>query len=120
MEVESSANTASRPGPFVTEGGGPLPGDAKVPGGTFMLGAAPDEPFVFDNEMWGHALELRPVAIARAAVTQAEYAAFGDDGATVGPNSGAPPAGTGARPCGRRHRCTGAGSASTLAPGSGA
>ena len=61
-------------------GGGPFPGDAHVPGGTFLLGAAPDEPFVFDNEKWAHPVELRPFAIARAPVTQAEYAAFVDDG----------------------------------------
>src|SRR5438876_546264 len=29
-------------------GDGPCPGDVQVPGGTFMLGAMPDEPFVFD------------------------------------------------------------------------
>ena len=60
--------------------GGPLPGDVDVPGGTFMLGSSPDEPFVFDNEKWAHAVELQPFSIARAAVTQGEYAAFIDDG----------------------------------------
>ncbi|MBI2509198.1 MAG: DinB family protein, partial [Betaproteobacteria bacterium] len=28
-------------------GGGPLPGDVEIPGGTFELGAMPDAPFVF-------------------------------------------------------------------------
>jgi iron(II)-dependent oxidoreductase len=55
---------------------GPLPGDVEVPGGTFDLGATPGEPFVFDNEKWAHPVELRPFAIARAPVTQAEFAAF--------------------------------------------
>ncbi len=61
-------------------GGGPLPGDVEIPGGTFMLGGLKDESFVFDNEKWAHPIELKPFAIARAAVTQAEYAAFADDG----------------------------------------
>jgi iron(II)-dependent oxidoreductase len=59
---------------------GPLLGDVEVPGGHFLLGAAPDEPFVFDNEKWAHPVEVRPFAIARAPVTQAEYAAFVEDG----------------------------------------
>src|SRR5207249_7654462 len=37
-------------------------------------------PFVFDNEKWAHAVQIRPFAIARAPVTQAEFAAFVDDG----------------------------------------
>ena len=61
-------------------GGGALPGDVVVPGGTLMLGAAPDEPFVFDNEKWAHPVEVKPFAIARAPVTQAEFAAFVDEG----------------------------------------
>jgi len=59
---------------------GPLAGDAEVPGGTFMLGAARDEPFVFDNEKWAHPVEVAPFRIARAQVSNAEFAAFVDDG----------------------------------------
>ncbi|MGD2084311.1 MAG: SUMF1/EgtB/PvdO family nonheme iron enzyme, partial [Chromatiales bacterium] len=59
---------------------GPLPGDVEVPGGTFMLGAAPDEPFVFDNEKWAHPVEVAPFRIARAPVTNAELALFVDEG----------------------------------------
>ncbi|MDA0999213.1 MAG: selenoneine synthase SenA [bacterium] len=59
---------------------GPCPGDARVPGGVFMLGSTEAEPFVFDNEKWAHAVELAPFSIARTPVTQAEYAAFADDG----------------------------------------
>lgn len=59
---------------------GPLPGDAEIPGGAFLLGATTDEPFVFDNEKWAHAVDVRPFAIARAPVTQGEFAAFVDDG----------------------------------------
>ena len=59
--------------------GGPLPGYVEHPGGTFLLGASREEPFVFDNEKWAHPVELKPFAIARACVTQAEFAAFVDD-----------------------------------------
>src|SRR5262249_55053055 len=59
---------------------GPWPGDAEVPGGAFLLGATSDEPFVFDNEKWAHRVEVKPFRIARAPVTQSEFAAFVDDG----------------------------------------
>jgi gamma-glutamyl hercynylcysteine S-oxide synthase len=58
---------------------GPCPGDAEIPGGTFLLGASPEEPFVFDNEKWAHEVKIRPFALARAPVTQAEFAAFVED-----------------------------------------
>lgn len=52
-------------------------GDAELPGGDFLLGALRDTPgFVFDNEQWAHRVRVAPFAIARAAVTQAEFAAF--------------------------------------------
>ena len=60
-------------------GGGPLPGDAEIPGGTFLLGATPDLPFVFDNEKWAHPVEIQPFRIARAPVTNGEYVAFVED-----------------------------------------
>jgi iron(II)-dependent oxidoreductase len=53
--------------------------DVVVSGGTFVLGAAPDEPFVFDNEKWAHPMTLRPFAIARSPVTQAAFAVFVED-----------------------------------------
>jgi len=59
---------------------GPFEGDAEIPGGRFMLGAAPDAPFVFDNEQWAHERTVEPFRIARAPVTNAEYAAFVEDG----------------------------------------
>jgi iron(II)-dependent oxidoreductase len=61
-------------------GGGPCTGDAPVSGGTYLFGSMPEEPFVFDNEKWAHPVELNPFSIARAPVTQCEYAAFIDDG----------------------------------------
>jgi iron(II)-dependent oxidoreductase len=60
--------------------GGPWPGDVVVPGGRFLLGALRSEPFVFDNEKWAHPCELLPFAISRAPVTQAEFAAFAEEG----------------------------------------
>ncbi|HEV3204243.1 MAG TPA: selenoneine synthase SenA [Gemmataceae bacterium] len=60
--------------------GGPLPGDVFIPGSVFLLGASPQEPFVFDNEKWEHPVETQPFAIARAPVTQAEFVAFVEDG----------------------------------------
>jgi iron(II)-dependent oxidoreductase len=53
--------------------------DAEVPGGRFLLGASPDAPFVFDNEKWAHEVVVRPFAIARAKVTNGEFAAFVQD-----------------------------------------
>jgi iron(II)-dependent oxidoreductase len=51
-------------------------GDVEVPGGTFLIGAAPDFPFVFDNEKWAHPVTIEPFRIARTPVTNAEYLAF--------------------------------------------
>ena len=67
-------------GPRPVAATGPLRGDAEVAGGTLILGATPDEPFVFDNEKWAHPVALEPFAMARAPVTQEEFAAFVDDG----------------------------------------
>jgi iron(II)-dependent oxidoreductase len=57
---------------------GALPGDAAIPGGTWRLGSTPADGFVFDNEKWAHETVLAPFRIARAAVTNAEFAAFID------------------------------------------
>jgi iron(II)-dependent oxidoreductase len=57
-------------------GGGPWPGDVEIPGGSFMVGATPDFPFVFDNEKWAHEVEVKPFRIARATVTNGEFLAF--------------------------------------------
>ena len=56
------------------------PHDVSVPGGTFLLGASHDEPFVFDNEKWEHAVEVAPFRIAATPVTNAEFEAFVGDG----------------------------------------
>src|SRR5262245_36666799 len=65
----------------VARDAGPLPGDATVPAGRYRIGAEREaDGFVFDNEKWAHDVELARFAIARAPVTQGEYAAFVDDG----------------------------------------
>ena len=61
-------------------GSGANLGDAQVPGGSLLLGSTPSEPFVFDNEQWAHPVEVAPFAIARAAVTNAEFLAFVEEG----------------------------------------
>jgi iron(II)-dependent oxidoreductase len=53
--------------------------DIVVPGGTFLLGATRDEPFVFDNEKWAHPVDVAPFAISRLCVTQGEFEAFVDE-----------------------------------------
>lgn len=59
---------------------GALPGDVEVTGREFLLGATRGEPFVYDNEKWAHPVPVAPFAIARAPVTQAEFAEFVDAG----------------------------------------
>jgi len=56
------------------EGG--LPGYVDVPGGSFRFGAEQGAAFMFDNEKYAHGVDVAPFAIARAAVTNAEYAEF--------------------------------------------
>ena len=59
---------------------GGLRDDAEVPGGTWRLGATRREGFVFDNEKWAHEVELSTFRIARAPVTNREFAAFVEAG----------------------------------------
>lgn len=59
---------------------GPYEGDTEIPGGQFVLGATSDIPFVFENEKWAHRVEVPPFSMARASVTNVEFASFVDDG----------------------------------------
>jgi len=59
---------------------GAWPGDVEVAGGRFVLGSPAGAPFVFDNEKWGHPVTVAPFRVARAPVTNAEFAAFVDAG----------------------------------------
>jgi len=62
-----------------TQPAGPLEGDVKIPGGEFMLGASTDAPFAFDNEKWAYPVQIAPFSMARAPVTNEQFAAFVDD-----------------------------------------
>jgi iron(II)-dependent oxidoreductase len=62
------------------DSGGSLPGDVEIPGGTFVIGASPDSPFVFDNEKWAHPVKINPFRIARAPVTNGEFLEFVEAG----------------------------------------
>lgn len=59
---------------------GPLPGDVAIAGGELQLGADKAQEFVFDNEKWAHPITVAPFRMARAALTNAEYAAFVEAG----------------------------------------
>ncbi|MHC5021251.1 MAG: selenoneine synthase SenA [Planctomycetota bacterium] len=68
------------PPPPAAPGPPPVDEDVAFAGGTVELGAPRDTPFCFDNEKWAHPVELAPFAISRTPVTQAQFAAFVDDG----------------------------------------
>jgi ergothioneine biosynthesis protein EgtB len=55
-------------------------GDVAIAGGRFEQGAPPDGGFVFDNEKWAHEVAFAPFAIARAPVSQGQFARFVDAG----------------------------------------
>ena len=59
---------------------GPWPGDVRVPGGRWRLGSTSADGFIFDNEKWAHEVAVAPFRIARAPVTNAEFAAFVEAG----------------------------------------
>lgn len=62
------------------DGAGPLPGDAGIPGGRFLLGSFPNQGFIFDNEKWAHPVDVAAFRMARAPVTNGEYAEFVEAG----------------------------------------
>jgi iron(II)-dependent oxidoreductase len=62
------------------ESGESVSGDIHIPGGRLRLGATPGELFVFDNEKWAHWKEVQPFSIARAPVTNAQFAEFVNGG----------------------------------------
>jgi iron(II)-dependent oxidoreductase len=51
-------------------------GDISIPGGRYLLGAAREPGFVFDNEKWEHPVEVRPFRIGRCCVSNAQFAEF--------------------------------------------
>lgn len=78
--LADAAPVLTLPQPLPDPGDGPLPGDVTVPGGTHALGADETVPFRFDNEKTCHTVDVAPFRIARAPVTQAEFAAFVEAG----------------------------------------
>jgi iron(II)-dependent oxidoreductase len=58
---------------------GDLPGDVEIPEGTFLLGAKPEDSFIFDNEKWAHPVEVDSFKIARAPVTNSQFQEFVED-----------------------------------------
>lgn len=62
---------------FAQSAGG-APGDVSIPGGAFVPGAEQGGPLALDNELGGAPVELAAFRIARAPVTQAEFAEFVD------------------------------------------
>jgi iron(II)-dependent oxidoreductase len=51
----------------------------EAPGGPWQLGSTAREGFIFDNEKWAHEVNVKPFKIAKAPVTNAEFAAFVED-----------------------------------------
>ncbi len=88
MHVEALAYTRQTLGYSAPEnlgrpavhGAGDWPGDVEIPGGAWSLGSSPSDGFVFDNEKWEHKVTIAPFRIARSPVTNAEFAAFVEDG----------------------------------------
>jgi ergothioneine biosynthesis protein EgtB len=54
--------------------------DAVLAGGPLLLGASPDNGFVFDNEKWGHPVRVAPFEISLQPVTNSEFLQFVEDG----------------------------------------
>ncbi len=73
----ASPNALGRPS---SPNAGNWPGDVDVPGGSWHLGSRPEDGFLFDNEKWAHKMTLAPFRIAKAPVTNAEFAAFVEEG----------------------------------------
>ena len=75
----AAAQAPKKPGASGAAHGTGQLGDVHIPGGTFELGSVPRSSFVFDNEQWAHPVTVAPFAMARCAVTNAEFAAFVED-----------------------------------------
>lgn len=84
MHAEAFHYTRQTLGDPDPTGEGPAPvapdGDLEIAGGRFERGARLGTSFTFDNEKWAHEVEVAPFRIARAAVSNAEYLAYVEDG----------------------------------------
>jgi iron(II)-dependent oxidoreductase len=76
------------PEPKLPEGPDPRPANGRpvpledvfVPGGSFLLGAAPDDPQAFDIEKPAHEVEIKSFAISRVPTTNGQFLEFVEDG----------------------------------------
>lgn len=66
--------------PSIDINAGALAGDVHIPGGEHVLGSDDSVPFRFDNEKPPLQVQVAPFAIARAPVSNSEFAAFVEDG----------------------------------------
>ena len=64
-------NSCSKTAAAVRERGA-LAGDVFVPGGQYLLGGVPSQPWVFDAERYAHPVTVKPFEISKAPVTNAE------------------------------------------------
>ena len=55
-------------------------GEVDIAGGTFVLGAGREQPFVFDNEKWAHEVTVAPFRISRAPVLNGDFLAYVESG----------------------------------------
>jgi iron(II)-dependent oxidoreductase len=67
-----------------------LAGYVDIPGGAWRLGSSPGDGFIFDNEKWEHEVAVAPFRIAKTPVTNADFAAFVDDGGYRNPEFWSP------------------------------
>jgi iron(II)-dependent oxidoreductase len=85
QHAETMAQTLALAGLPAPEPQGPpevsAGGEVAVPAGPFTLGST--DPWAYDNERPAHVVDLPPFRIDRALVTNAEYAAFVEDGAAA-------------------------------------
>jgi iron(II)-dependent oxidoreductase len=72
---------APRPWTPAASGGarGAARGDVAISGGHFLLGAASNLPFIFDNEKWAHPVQVARFRMAQTPVTNAQFAEFVDE-----------------------------------------
>ncbi len=54
--------------------------DIPIPGGSFVLGAERNDEFIFDNEKWGHTVNVAPFKISKFAVSNEQYLEFVEAG----------------------------------------
>ena len=57
-----------------------LTGDARITGGSYLLGAEKNSHFCFDNEKWQHPVTIEDFSISRTATSYRQYADFVDAG----------------------------------------